>query len=100
LKQRQEISPIAVPEAICFADALPKTRSGKIIRRILGRIASGDTCNPPAAGLGDRREPLPRALARPIGSGSAIRAWPPVKGYSRAFEGPARQSGPRVALQF
>ena len=44
-KVRQEIGPIAVPDAICFADALPKTRSGKIMRRILGRIASGETGN-------------------------------------------------------
>ncbi|MFX1261136.1 MAG: acetate--CoA ligase [Promethearchaeota archaeon] len=38
---RQEIGPIATPEKIQFADALPKTRSGKIMRRILKRIAAG-----------------------------------------------------------
>jgi len=42
---QQEIGPIAVPDAICFADALPKARSGKILRRILGRIASGEAGN-------------------------------------------------------
>ena len=37
-----EISPIARPERIYWAPALPKTRSGKIMRRILRRIASGE----------------------------------------------------------
>jgi acetyl-CoA synthetase len=40
---RQEIGPIATPDAIQFAPALPKTRSGKIMRRILRKIAEGDT---------------------------------------------------------
>ncbi|MCI5050150.1 MAG: acetate--CoA ligase [Rickettsiales bacterium] len=39
---RTEIGPIASLEQIQFADAVPKTRSGKIIRRILRKIASGD----------------------------------------------------------
>ncbi|MDL2279785.1 acetate--CoA ligase [Desulfovibrio sp. OttesenSCG-928-G11] len=38
---RREIGPIATPEFIQFADALPKTRSGKIMRRILRKIVSG-----------------------------------------------------------
>jgi len=40
---RTEIGPIARPEAIQFADSLPKTRSGKIMRRILRKIAEGVT---------------------------------------------------------
>jgi acetyl-CoA synthetase len=40
---RKEIGPIAAPEAIQFAPALPKTRSGKIMRRILRKIAEKDT---------------------------------------------------------
>jgi acetyl-CoA synthetase len=40
---RQEIGPIARPEVIQFADRLPKTRSGKIMRRILRKIAEGET---------------------------------------------------------
>jgi acetyl-CoA synthetase len=39
---RQEIGPIATPDKIQFADGLPKTRSGKIMRRILTKIAAGD----------------------------------------------------------
>ncbi|MDW8308374.1 MAG: acetate--CoA ligase [Verrucomicrobiales bacterium] len=38
---RKEIGPIAVPDKIQFAPALPKTRSGKIMRRILRKIAEG-----------------------------------------------------------
>jgi acetyl-CoA synthetase len=40
---RNEIGPIAAPDKIQFADALPKTRSGKIMRRILRKIAEGHT---------------------------------------------------------
>jgi acetyl-CoA synthetase len=45
LKQwvRKVIGPIATPEHIQFTPALPKTRSGKIMRRILRKIAEGDT---------------------------------------------------------
>jgi acetyl-CoA synthetase len=42
---RKEIGPIATPDRIQYADALPKTRSGKIMRRILTKIAAGDTGN-------------------------------------------------------
>ena len=37
----REISPIARPDEIRFADALPKTRSGKIMRRLLRDVAAG-----------------------------------------------------------
>jgi acetyl-CoA synthetase len=39
---RREIGPIATPDQIHFAPALPKTRSGKIMRRILRKIAEND----------------------------------------------------------
>ena len=39
---RKQIGPIASPDKIQFADALPKTRSGKIMRRILTKISAGD----------------------------------------------------------
>ncbi len=42
---RKEIGPIATPDVIQFAPALPKTRSGKIMRRILRKIAENDTGN-------------------------------------------------------
>ena len=39
---RREIGPIATPDAIQFAPGLPKTRSGKIMRRILRKIAEDE----------------------------------------------------------
>ena len=45
LKVREMIGPHASPDKIQFTPALPKTRSGKIMRRILRKIAEGDTNN-------------------------------------------------------
>ncbi|MEX3942052.1 acetate--CoA ligase [Paraburkholderia sp. BR10937] len=42
---RKEIGPIASPDCIQWAPVLPKTRSGKIMRRILRKIADGDYDN-------------------------------------------------------
>jgi acetyl-CoA synthetase len=42
---RNQIGPIAAPDAIQWAPALPKTRSGKIMRRILRKIAANETDN-------------------------------------------------------
>ena len=42
---RKEIGPIATPDLIQFAPGLPKTRSGKIMRRILRKIAEDDFSN-------------------------------------------------------
>ena len=46
---RARIGPIASPDVIHWASELPKNRSGKILRRILARIARGETED-----LGDR----------------------------------------------
>ena len=45
LKVRELIGPHASPDKIQFTPSLPKTRSGKIMRRILRKIAEGDTEN-------------------------------------------------------
>ena len=42
---RQEIGPIASPDLIQIAPGLPKTRSGKIMRRILRKIAENEYSN-------------------------------------------------------
>ncbi|MFC3102147.1 acetate--CoA ligase [Altererythrobacter lauratis] len=42
---RKEIGPIATPDVLQFAPSLPKTRSGKIMRRILRKIAENDVGN-------------------------------------------------------
>ena len=39
---RKQIGPIATPDMIQFAPSLPKTRSGKIMRRILRKIAANE----------------------------------------------------------
>src|SRR4026207_2296699 len=57
---RKEIGPIASPDKIQFAPSLPKTRSGKIMRRILRKIAEDDFGN-----LGDTS-----TLAAPAGGGA------------------------------
>jgi acetyl-CoA synthetase len=72
---RKEIGPIASPDLIQFAPGLPKTRSGKIMRRILRKIAEDDFSN-----LGDtstladpgvvRREPAEPEIGR-CGSGAS-----------------------------
>jgi len=49
---RKEIGPIATPDLIQWADALPKTRSGKIMRRLLAKIAAGLVTDPDAASAG------------------------------------------------
>jgi acetyl-CoA synthetase len=42
---RAEIGPFAAPDVIQWAPSLPKTRSGKIMRRILRKVAEGDVSN-------------------------------------------------------
>jgi acetyl-CoA synthetase len=42
---RKVVGPIATPDKMQFAPGLPKTRSGKIMRRILRKVAEGDTDN-------------------------------------------------------
>jgi acetyl-CoA synthetase len=78
----EQLSPIAKPDDIRFADALPKTRSGKIMRRLLRSIARGEeitqdisTLENPAIVVQLRGEPLlevtvagndkPKAVSKP-----------------------------------
>jgi len=58
------IGPIAKPDKIQFVQALPKTRSGKIMRRILRKIAEGETGN-----LGDTTTLLDPAVVDVIAGG-------------------------------
>ncbi|HAR20571.1 MAG TPA: acetate--CoA ligase [Cytophagales bacterium] len=61
------IGPIAKPDKIQFVRGLPKTRSGKIMRRILRKIAEGDTSN-----LGDISTLLDPSVVEEIKSGSLV----------------------------
>jgi acetyl-CoA synthetase len=58
------IGPIAKPDKIQFVTGLPKTRSGKIMRRILRKIAEGETQN-----LGDTSTLLDPAIVEEIAKG-------------------------------
>jgi len=51
IRIREDVSPIATPERIIIIPALPKTRSGKIMRRLLRKLAIDP--NTPRAELGD-----------------------------------------------
>lgn len=64
---RREIGPIAAPDVLQFAPALPKTRSGKIMRRILRKIGENDLSN-----LGDTS-----TLADPVVIENLIANRPP-----------------------
>ncbi len=59
------IGPIAKPDKIQFVSGLPKTRSGKIMRRILRKVAEGDTSN-----LGDTTTLLDPAVVEEIKNGA------------------------------
>jgi acetyl-CoA synthetase len=59
------IGPIAKPDKIQFVSGLPKTRSGKIMRRILRKIAEGDTEN-----LGDTSTLLDPSVVEEIKAGA------------------------------
>jgi len=61
----QRIGPIAKPDKIHFVSGLPKTRSGKIMRRILRKIAEGDPSN-----LGDTSTLLDPSVVDEIKAGS------------------------------
>ena len=50
----REIGPIAKPDEIRCSDALPKTRSGKIMRRILRALAAGEEVSGDTSTLEDR----------------------------------------------
>jgi len=61
----KEIGPIAKPDKIQLVTGLPKTRSGKIMRRILRKIAEGDTSN-----LGDTSTLLDPSIVEEIKEGA------------------------------
>ncbi|MDQ3551015.1 MAG: acetyl-coenzyme A synthetase, partial [Bacteroidota bacterium] len=58
------IGPIAKPDKIQFVQGLPKTRSGKIMRRVLRKIAEGETEN-----LGDTSTLLDPGVVTDIANG-------------------------------
>ncbi|APD07788.1 acetate--CoA ligase [Flavobacteriaceae bacterium UJ101] len=63
----KHIGPIAKPDKIQFVSGLPKTRSGKIMRRILRKIASNDTSN-----MGDTSTLLNPEIVEEIMEGALV----------------------------
>ncbi|MFT5168839.1 MAG: acetyl-CoA synthetase [Saprospiraceae bacterium] len=63
----REIGPIAKPDQIQIVSGLPKTRSGKIMRRILRKIAAGDTSN-----LGDVSTLLNPEVVEEVKAGALV----------------------------
>jgi acetyl-CoA synthetase len=63
----KEIGRIAKPDKIQVVQGLPKTRSGKIMRRILRKIASGDTSN-----LGDTSTLLNPDIVQSVMDGALV----------------------------
>ncbi|MCP3929435.1 MAG: acetate--CoA ligase [Bacteroidetes bacterium] len=63
----KEIGPIAKPDRVQIVSGLPKTRSGKIMRRILRKVASGDTSN-----LGDTSTLLNPEVVNSIQEGALV----------------------------
>jgi acetyl-CoA synthetase len=61
------IGPIAKPDEIQFVSGLPKTRSGKIMRRILRKIAEGDLSN-----FGDTTTLLDPSVVEEIAKGRLV----------------------------
>ena len=66
LEVRNDIGALAAPETIQFTPALPKTRSGKIMRRILRKIAEGET-----QGFGDTSTLADPAVVEALVTGRA-----------------------------
>jgi len=96
----QQLSPIAKPDEIRFTDALPKTRSGKIMRRLLRSIARGEeisqdisTLENPAivAQLRGEQAPARRTRAAP----SAARARAPQRKRPAAKKTKPKRAAPR-----
>ena len=96
----QQLSPIAKPDEIRFTDALPKTRSGKIMRRLLRSIARGEeisqdvsTLENPAivAQLRGEQAPARRTRAAP----SAARARAPQRKRPAAKKTKPKRVAPR-----
>ena len=91
---RTQIGALARPEEIRFTDALPKTRSGKIMRRLLREVASGTQVarrHDDARGSGRARAARAVVRARRVGALTARPTWR-TRGRAPA---PARSPRPR-----
>jgi len=97
----QQLGPIAKPDDICFADNLPKTRSGKIMRRLLKAIARGEEITQDVSTL--ENPAILEQLRGSDGAGSTARAGTVVVAATvvaaarRGKGSPRRPAGRRAA---
>jgi len=104
-----QLGPIAKPDDIRFADNLPKTRSGKIMRRLLKAVARGEEITQDVSTLenpaildqlrgtpGKSVAPATAARAARNGRGTAVRAQPRAKAPRK---GPARRKKKAAAAR-
>jgi acetyl-CoA synthetase len=101
----EQLGPIAKPDDIRFADNLPKTRSGKIMRRLLKSIARGEeitqdvsTLENPAIleQLRGTQSPAKTAPAKAV-AGTSVPAKPAARSKARSAAKPRAKSAPKVA---
>jgi acetyl-CoA synthetase len=113
----KELGPIAKPDNIRFADNLPKTRSGKIMRRLLKAIARGEAitqdvstlenpaileqlrgADPPGAAAAKRpAAPAAKRPAAPAAKGAAGRGKPTTSRRAKAAGKPRRRKAAKAA---
>jgi acetyl-CoA synthetase len=83
----QQLGPIAKPDDIRFADNLPKTRSGKIMRRLLKAIARGDEITQDVSTLENP------AILEQLRGGEVSASAPPVRPTAAAAKAASRAAG-------
>jgi hypothetical protein len=100
----QQLGPIAKPDDIRFADNLPKTRSGKIMRRLLKAIARGDEITQDVSTLENpaildqlRGTDTAGATSRPPGRGAAVAVA--ARAVRSAVRNPRRAASPAGAAK-
>jgi acetyl-CoA synthetase len=91
-----ELSPIAKPDEIRFTDNLPKTRSGKIMRRLLRSIARGEEITQDVSTLENPAilEQLRGAAATGHAPAAAVKKRAPAKHAASAKKGTAKKAAP------
>ena len=90
----EQLGPIAKPDDIRFADNLPKTRSGKIMRRLLRAVANGEEVTQDVSTLEN-----PAILEQLRGTDQRAGAAPPAKAKAAARLRPAAKSAGRRATR-
>jgi acetyl-CoA synthetase len=85
-----QLSPIAKPDEIRFTDNLPKTRSGKIMRRLLRAIARGEEI---AQDMSTLENPAILDQLRGAATPVTVKAKPAAKSLARKAKAPAKRKG-------